>query len=837
MKIESDPSYVMTPMETLTQDIRYAARGLRKAPAFTLVALLTLALGIGVNSSIFSVVNAILFRPLPVERPNELVDIYGRQATSSEHGTHSYPNYLTYRSEMSTLSDLIGYSNFFAHLSVDGSSDIVVGELVTDNYFQALGVRPALGRAFTADQVSAIDASAYSVISDRFWKRKFAGAADVVGKSFKLNGTVYTVIGVAPPDFRGMIPAVTAQMWIPITMAEKVEPMGNQRVSGRSAGSNRFERRGQHWLWLKGRMKPGVTPAQVGAELDGRVRRLGEDHPETMAKERVAVVPTRDVRINPDFDSVVAPAGLLLVAAVGLVLVVACANLANLMLARAAGRRREIAIRAALGAERSRLVRQLLTESLLLSLVGGALALPLAAGLAALITRAQPPLPIDLGLAVSPDWRVLLFTLLVTVVTGTVFGLTPALRASRPDLVPALRDATSDGVRRRFELRDALVVVQIAVSLVLVVGGALMVRSLFAAGRVPLGYDGDRTAYLSLALEMNGYDSKRGGQFLEEGARRLESLPQVEAVALTSRLPLSLNNNGFSVFIAGRETPDIRPIEIDGAYVDERYFGALELRVLAGRGIEPADRDSSRRVVAISNAMAQRYWPGLPENAVGRELRIREGGEPYRVIGVVEDYKVDTPGERPKAYIHLPLGRRGTSGNFVVRTSGAASAIVPVLQRELRALDPELVFPDKGTLRDMADVRLFPVRAGAWLIGAFGALALVVAAVGLYGVIAYSVSRRVREIGIRKALGARPGQLVGMVLSEGMVLVGVGGVIGGAMAAATARVLSSVLFVGPFDAVSFAIAFGVLAFVALLANAVPVRRAARVDPMVALRSS
>jgi predicted permease len=403
--------------------------------------------------------------------------------------------------------------------------------------------------------------------------------------------------------------------------------------------------------------------------------------------------------------------------------------------------------------------------------------------------------------------------------------------------VPALKDASASARRHRFELRDALVVVQIAVSLVLVVGGALMVRSLSAAGRVPLGFDGDRTAYLALALEMNGYDGARGGQFLETGLQRLSSLPQVEAVALTSRLPLSLNNNGFSVFIDGHPTPDNRPLAIDGTYIDERYLDALQLKVLAGRGIEPADRDEGRRVVVISATMAERYWPGSPEQAVGRELRIREGGQPYRVVGVVADYKVDTPGERPKAYMHFPFGRQESFGNYVVRTSTRAVGMVPVLQRELRAIDPELVFLDRGTMRNLADIRLFPVRAGAWLIGAFGLLALLVAAVGLYGVIGYSVSRRVREIGIRKALGARPAQLIGMVPGEGMVLVTIGGVIGIAFAAALARVLSSVLFVGPFDVVSFAIAFAVLAFVALLANVVPARRAARVDPMVALRSS
>ena len=823
-------------METLVQDIRYAARVLRKAPAFTIVALLTLALGIGVNSAIFSVVNAILFRPLPVEHPEQLVDIYGRESNSSAHETSSYPNYLAYRARTTTLSSLVAYSNFFAHLSIEGSSDLVVGEMVSDNYFRTLGIRPALGRVPTTEESAGIGSSAFAVISDRLWKNRFAGSSDVIGKTFRLNGTIFTVVGVAAPEFRGMIPAVTAQMWIPITMAEKVESFGDQRTTGPLVGTGRFDRRAQAWLWMKGRIKPGMQPAQVRAEFDGFVKRLAEEYPDAMKKEAISVVPTRDVRINPDFDKTVAPAGFLLVAAVALVLIVACANLANLMLARAAGRRRELAVRAALGAARVRLLRQLFTESVLLALVGGLLAIPLAAGLSTLIARVQPPLPIDLGLAVSPDWRVLAFTMVAAVATGVVFGLIPALRASRPDLVPALKDSSASGKRRRVELRDALVVVQVAVSLVLVVGGALLVRSLSAAARVNLGYDADRTAFVSLALEMNGYDGRRGGRFLEDGVQRLRVLPQVEAVALTSRLPLSLNNNGFSVFIDGQQLPPSgRAPSIDGAYVDERYFETLEIPLLAGRGIEVADRDQNRRVAVVSKAMAQRYWPGRPENAIGKGFRFREGGALYEVVGVASDYRVDTPGETPKSYIHLPLGRNETFGNYVVRTSSPAAPLVPVLQRELRALDPDLVFLDRGTFRGLADIRLFAVRAGAWLIGAFGALALIVASVGLYGVIGYSVSRRVREIGIRKALGAQSGQLVGMVLSEGMVLVAIGGAVGAVMAALLAHVLSSVLFVGPFDVVSFAMAFGVLAVVSLMANALPARRAARIDPMVAFR--
>ena len=822
-------------MESLLQDVRYALRGLRRAPAFTLVALLTLALGIGVNASIFSVVNAILFRPLPVERPDQLVDIYGHQATSNTHDTHSYPNYIDFRASTKTLSSVTAYSNFFANLSIQGSSEIVIGEVVTDNYFQTLGVRPIVGRAFVPDEYAAQGASPVAVISYRFWQSRFAGDPAVVGRSFRLNGITYSIVGVAPASFGGMIPAATAQMWIPTAMVEHVEPMGNQRNSGKSTGDTRLEQRGRGWLWMKGRLRPGADLAQVRAEFDGMSRQLAATYPVTNAQERVTIVPSKDVRISPDVDGVLLGAGLVLIAAVGLVLIVACANLANLTLARAAGRRREVAVRLALGAARGRLVRQLLTESVVLALAGGAIALPLAAGLARWIANVEYPLPIDIGLDIAPDWRVLMFTFAAAVLTGVVFGLIPALQASRPDLVPALKQAGSWNARRRkVELRDALVVVQMAVSLLLVVLGALMVRSLNVASRVDLGFDGDRTAMLAMALEMNGYNRERGGQFFETARQRLEALPQVRSVSLTSRSPLALNNNTFGVFIDGHQrSGEDKPFHIEGAHVDQKYMETLGLALLSGRFIEIADRTERRRVAVVTKAMAQKYWPD--QGAVGKEFRTRWGDSAYVVVGVVADYKTVTPGEAPRPYIHLPFGTKETYAEMVVRTAPPARGLVQPLERELRALDPNLVFLKTGTLRESSDVRTFPVKAGAWLIGAFGLLALLVAAVGLYGVIAYSVSRRVREIGIRKALGAQSGALVNMVLGEGMRLVAIGGVIGAGLAAAGARVLSSVLFVQAFDAISFGIAFGVLAGVALVANVVPARRAARIDPVIALR--
>ncbi|HVZ50320.1 MAG TPA: FtsX-like permease family protein, partial [Gemmatimonadaceae bacterium] len=430
----------------------------------------------------------------------------------------------------------------------------------------------------------------------------------------------------------------------------------------------------------------------------------------------------------------------------------------------------------------------------------------------------------------------LAYTLGVALATGVAFGLVPALRASRPDLVPSLKGAVggSAGKPRRVTLRDALVVVQMAVSIVLVVAGALLVRSLGAAGRVDLGYDAVHVAVMSVALQMNGYDKARGGQFLETARQRLAARPDVRGVAITSRAPLALNDNTFDFFIDGRQASAAdKPFSSEGTYVDEHYAETLGLHVTSGRWFDAADRDGTRHVAVVTRAMADKYWPGA--DAVGREFRTRWGDPPYRVVGVVADYKVDTPGESPQPYLHIPSPREDTYAEILVRTAGPAGAAVAQLQQELRGIDPQVVFLNAGTLRDYANVRLFPVVAGAWLIGAFGLLALVVAAVGLYGVIGYSVSRRVREIGIRKALGARRASLVAMVVGEGMRLVAFGGIIGAALAVGAARALSSVLFVAPVDLPSYGIAFGVLAGVALLANVVPARRAAGVDPMVALR--
>jgi len=823
-------------LDDLIRDLRYGIRGLLKSPAFATVAVITIALGIGVNSTIFSLVNAVLLKPLPVERSEELVDVYGHTATSTTHDAVSYPNFLDLAAQTETLSGMMAYTNFFANLSIEGSAELVVGEIVSEDYFGVLGVEPSRGRTFTPDEFRAPGAGPVAILSHGFWRSRFGGDPDVLGTIFRLNGIAYTVVGVAPAGFGGMMPAVSSQMWIPLSMVEEVESLGNHRVSGPSTGPTLLDRRGSHFLWVKGRMRPGVRMEAVRTELERISSRLSAQYPDTNEFERLTVLRTNDVAINPDLDKAVAPAGMVLLGAVGLVLIVACANLANMLLARASARRQEVAVRIAVGAGRARLIRQMLTESLTLALAGGGVAFLLSLWMAGVIAGFQPPLPIDLGLEIAPDWRVMAFTLGVAALTGVLFGIVPAVRASRPNLVPALKDSGDQdtGSGGKFELRDALVVVQVAVSVVLLVGGSLLVRSLGAADHVDFGYDVDRTAYLGLAMEMNGYDAREAGIFYESAKVRLRAMPQVEAVGLASRVPLSLNNNGFGLFIEGRQrAPSDAAYGVDGARIDEGYLGALGLRVLEGRGIQPDDREEGRRVAVVTETMASRFWPG--ENALGQEFRLSWDGDPYSIVGVVQDYRVDTPGETPKPYLHLPMPMEGMYANFVLRTATPAGALVPVLERELRTLDPDLVFLDTGTFRELADVRLFPIRAGAWLIGIFGALALILAAVGLYGVIGFAVSRRVREIGIRKALGAEGTAVVSMILRQGMTKVAVGFGIGAVLALVGARALSSVLFVSPVDFPSFAVTLLVLSVVAGLANFIPAHRASRIDPAAALK--
>ena len=808
------------------------------SPAFTMVALVTVALSVGVTSTVFSLVNAVLLRPLPVASPGELVNIYGYPAPAPGSGTVSYEDFLDIREQTSTLRGLAAYTNFFAHLSIERSAELVLGEAVSAGYFQVLGVTPALGRTFSEGEGRAIGTAPVAVVSHSFWQGRFTGDPQVIGREIRLNGDAYTVIGVAPEGFSGMLPAATTRLWVPLAMVDGVEPIGNQRGRA-SVEESLLTQRQRRFLWLKGRMTPGTEVSQVSAELDVIASRLSSLYPESNEIERFSAVATSDVAINPVIDRTLAPMSLVLMGAVGLVLAVACVNLANMLLSRGSARRREMAVRLSLGASRSKLVRQLLLESLTIALAGGLVAVPLSYVLAGLIGRFPPPLPLDIGLDIAPDARVMGFTFVVAAATGIVFGLFPALQASRPDLVPALKDVQSrnvDSIRRRLELRDVLVVVQVAVSAMLLVTGGLLVRSLAVGARVDLGFDVDQIGYLAALTDMTGYSDEETTAFVETAILRLEALPEVVSAGLASRVPLSLNDNTFALFIDGHQLSSTDPpYSVYGSGVDESYFDALGLTVVAGRGIQLPDREGDNRVAVVTEAFAQRFWSGA--DAVGQEFRTSWEGDPYRIVGVVENYTVNAPGEVPVPYLHVPLREAMTVANFLVRTRDEAGGSMQVLEAELRRLDPELIFMETASMREMASQRLYPVRAGALLIGAFGLLAALLAGVGVYGVISYSVSRRTHEIGVRMALGAQKTSVVGLIVGRGMILVAWGAVLGALLAWGGARALSSVLLVSGSDPLSFVGALALVTLVAIAAHVAPAIRASRADPNVTLRRS
>jgi predicted permease len=658
----------------------------------------------------------------------------------------------------------------------------------------------------------------------------------VLSRRIELSGLEYTVVGVAPPEFTGSIPGLPAEFWAPIMMVEKLTFNGIQSQTP-SPGDTRPVQRGTRWLFVKGRLAPGKTIEQARAQVETIVARLTREHPVVNKDLRAAVLPARRERFHPLLDGILTPAAAVLMGAVGLVLLIACGNVASMLLARASTRQREIALRLAIGADRGRLVRQLLAESLALAALGGLAGLGLALAANQALAAWQPPVPVELAFNYELDVRVLAFAVAVTLATTIVFGLVPALRASRPDLVPALRgEAGSTGSARGLHLRDALVTAQLALSLVLLVSGALLVRGLVRAQGIHPGFDPARLAVLGFNLKMNGYSREQAVVLQRRLVDRVRALPGVERVALVSRAPLASDINMEGIRIPAQHAPDDEPALVDATSVEPDYFAALGLPVLEGRGLTDADDDGAPRVVVVNQAMAQRYWPG--RSPVGERL-YTDGFDqpPHQVVGVVPDYKVRGLGESPRPYLHFPWRQQpGLSVTLLARTAGEAESALSAIRQAVLAEEPRIVFDEDGTAVDLLRVTLAPTRAAAALLAGVGALALLLASIGLYGVVSYAVAQRTREVGVRMALGATIDDVIRLVLRRGMGLAAAGVGIGAVAAAAVTRVLSSLLYgVSAVDPLAFAAAAAVLLVVALLANVAPARRAARVDPMVALR--
>jgi len=830
-------------IESLLSDVRFALRWLGKSPGFTLVAIASLAAGIGFNTALFTIVDALLFKPLPVSRPDQLVDVFTSAASGrgALFSTTSYPDYLDLRSQNDVFEDVIGYTPMFGALGMETGSRLAMGEIVTGNYFRVLGVSALIGRALGPED-DAPGAPRVAVVSYRYWTHELGSAPDVLGRTMRIRGNPLTIVGVMPRAFSGMVPVLSPELWIPVSASLDVEPVGLHDVVPSPSGANRLERRGERWLFLRGRLREGRTIEQARANLTLLMSRLAAAYPATNKGREITVKATSDVHFHPMADPQILPIAGLLMGVVGLVLLIACANVASMLLARASGRQREIGVRLAIGASRGRLVQQLLTESVVLSLLGAAAGGLLAWWIITFVAAVHLPTPIPLTFDLRMDGRVLAFTLAATAFAGVFAGLAPAFQATKPNLVAELRGEQTAGrvAGRVWTLRDGLVAVQMAVTIVLLVVALLLTRSLIAAQRTSLGFPVNRLALVSFDASQLRYDRERTQLVFDRVLERIRTIAGVEAVGVTTRPPFSINQNRWDIWFPGRQPMGQPGPTVEVTSVSPGYFETMEVPIVSGRAFTNADGPDAPRVAVVNETMARRYWPG--ENAVGQTFRTRAGeGPSFEIVGVAADHKVSTVGEAPTPFLHVARRQQFSPYAAVIaRTRGDADALLRDMRREIHAVEPDLAFVENQTMESEVQTTLFPVRASAWLVSAVGMIAMLLAAVGLYGVVAYSVARRTREIGIRVALGAGTGSVVGLVMRQGLLVCGVGLASGAVLAAVLALIarqqLAALLYgIGFLDAVSWVGAATALIVVSALANLVPAWRAANVDPSVALR--
>jgi macrolide transport system ATP-binding/permease protein len=825
-------------MRTLIQDLRYSARMLWNQPGFTLIVALTLSLGIGANGVIFSLVNALLLRPLPVEKPEELAAVYTSDFSSGDFGATSYLDYIDFRDRNRVFAGLVAYQPPQPlSLNIDGTNERMFGEIVSGNYFSTLGIRPSLGRGFLPEEDRTPGERAVAVISHKLWQTRFGGDPATVGRSVNINGHPFTIVGVAPEKYAGLLRGFATDWWIPAMMIGQAAP-----------GSNYLTERGDRGFLVMGRLKPGVTLGQAQADFNSIAARLYKEWPGHWQNIRrqsrsISLTPGSEALLLPDMRMPIVIFMTLLMAVAGLVLLIACANIANLLLARATARRKEIAIRLALGAGRGRLIRQLLTESVLLALLGGGAGLLLAGWCAELLTAFKPPLPIPVELDLQGDWRVFGFMFGLSLLTGIVFGLTPALAASRPDVIASLKDDIGLAITggRPGRLRGSLVVTQVALSLLLLICAGLFLRSLRNASSIDPGFDAENLLALSMDLHLQGYDETKGRNFTNQLLERVRSLPGVDSASMTDQLPLGFEGARRAFTIEGYTAQPGESTEINSSFVAPEYFETLRIPLLQGRTFQQQDIANGPGVALVNEAFARRYWPGQPPVGKRIQMGVARSGindSPYlTVIGVVKDGKYATLGEDATPFIYLNLAQNFVlSPTLIARTQGDPLHLLPAVRGEVAALDKNLPLYDVKTMRQHLGLALLPARMAGSVLGVFGLVALALGAAGIYGVMAYSVAQRTREIGIRMALGANTRDVLRLVVRQGMTLVAIGMAIGLAAALALTQLLKSLLFgVSATDPLTFAVIASLLIFVALLACWIPARRATKVDPMIALR--
>lgn len=811
-------------------DIRYALRMLVKSPAFSIVAFLAIALGIGVNTTIFGVVNSLLLRPLPVGHPEQLVQIYTLDARNGR-APSSYLNYLDFAEENRVFTGIAAYQ--FVPMGFSGGSETtnIYGQIVSGNYFSLLEVNPILGRAFSPEEDSTPNGYPVTVLAHRFWK-KIGADPEIVGRAVTLNGRKFTVIGVAPPSFTGTDVGVAPDLWVPMAMRAWVTP-GTQ---------DWYENRRALMLNLIARLKPGTTIPAAEAQMKTVARQLEEAYPEfnedrTVLLSSLEAAKTQGIG-GPGNENAIESVSLLLLVAAGSILLIASANVANLLLARATTRQREMAVRLALGAGRGRLVRQLLTESVLLALIGGIGGIILAYWLGDVLLALVPVTPVPLALDPAPDLRVLSYALLMALLSGVVFGLAPALQTARRDLTQGLREraTTAGGGMKRWNLRNFLVVAQIAASLILLIGSGLFLKAFHQAQAIDPGFRTQNLALISFDLNLAGYNGPRALQTIRQLIEQVKQNPQVKTVSAGEWVPLGFGGIGKTIFVEGRDsTADRNRRFANVGTITPAYFETLGITFLKGRKFTETDSEKKpARVAIINETMAKQLWPN--EESIGQRFRFFQS-EPLEVVGIARDIKAVTLGETPTPMVYLPLSEAPKGAiTLFLHTSGNPGPILAEVHRIIRALDPHIPIVYEKTVAEHMAFALWPSWMGAVLLGAFGLLALVLASMGVYGVMAYSVSQRTRELGIRMALGAQSHEVVQLVLRQGMGLAAIGLLIGLIAASLATRLLAALLYgVNPIDPTVFIGVTVLLGLSALAACYFPARRAVKIDPVVALR--
>ena len=821
-------------MDRVLQDIRYSLRALRHSPMLSAVAILSLGLGIGANTTIFTLINTLFLNPLPVARPSELVALFTLDTKNTTRFGNllplSYPNLEDFRAQNDVLTDLTGYSTPLALACArDGEEpERVFAQLVTGNYFDVLGITPAAGRFFVPDEDRTPGTHAVAVIGHSLWQRRFGASPAIIGSTVTLNRQPFTIVGVAPEGFKGVTSMFGPDIWLPSMMAPQVLAKQN---------GDWLHERAAMVFSAAGRLKSGTTRAQAEARFQLIARALEQEYPNANTGRSASVLPLTEATLFPGMRAMMLFGSAVLMTIVGLVLLIACSNVANLLLARATARRQEIAIRLALGAGRRRLVRQLLTESALLAMAGGAAGIAFGYWGRNLLWSFRPAVVANNFVPLRFDERVFVFALALAFISCLIFGLMPALRSSRPDVIDVLKEeaATTAGAARAGRLRRVLVVGQVALSLVALVVAAMFLRNIQQAFTVDLGYDPKPIAVVSANPGQVRYEQTRGEQFYRGVRERISALPGVAGVSWAANQPLWASMYR-RVVIEGREPRDASETILTLVNtVDTGYFATLDVPVRAGRDFTRGDGAGTLPVAIVNDTMAAQYWPN--QDPIGRRIRFDSDATARQIVGIVKTIKYQTIGEPPQPAIYVPLDQNYSEAMVLyVRSAGNPAAILPTVEREIRQFDRDVPLENAAPVVAVLDQSLWMMKLAAGLLGVFGALALALASIGLYGVMAYAVTQRQREIGLRMALGADRGAVFRLVLTEAGSLVVVGVAVGLGLSALASRGLSSLLFgLSPVDPTAFGGASALLVFVSVAAGYLPARRASRLDPMIALR--